>query len=112
VTNQERTGDWPVPGEGQGSPARMFPYMPPAPYTGYAQETCPVAGSAIQTINPGISRVEWFAGQLIASGQFALARLDGTMNEHVVARIFDHAEKLAAEADRRKSGHAVDPNTR
>lgn len=62
----------------------------------------PVSGSASQTINPGISRREWYVGQLIASGEFPLNADGGCplRKSAAIRTMFQIADELCAEAER------------
>jgi hypothetical protein len=60
----------------------------------------PVSGSASQVVNPGISRREWYVGQLIASGRFEVERDLTVFRAATVRALFEVAGELCDEADR------------
>lgn len=65
----------------------------------------PVSGSASQTVNPGISRREWYVGQLIASGEFPLNADGGCplRKSAAIRTMFQIAEDLIIEELKRVS---------
>lgn len=63
----------------------------------------PVSGSASQTVSPGISRREWYVGQLIASGRFDIETSVDLVRAGIVRTMFDIAEDLIVEEQMRIS---------
>lgn len=60
----------------------------------------PVSGSASQVVNPGISRREWYVGQMIVSGRFGFDTGLAAARAAAIRTMFEIADELCDEADR------------